>query len=92
MRALRPFALLAVLLAAYFAQYLFDNGTLAHLYPPWMIQRFPLLIGTTLWLPEDLYTLALGLLGGSALLFGLLVPAWPEASGKPSPSWRARRC
>lgn len=42
-----------------------------------MLARFPFLIRTAFWLPQDLYTLALWLLGGSALLFGLLVPAWP---------------
>lgn len=80
MRALRLSALAVVLLLAYFAQYIFDQGTLAGLYQPWMLARFPFLIRTTLWLPQDLYTLALWLMGGSALVFGLLVPAWPAAA------------
>lgn len=89
MRVLRLLLLAAILLTAYFAQYLFDYGTLAHLYPAWMLQRFPALLRSTLWLPDDLYTLALWLMGGSALAFGLLAPPWP-AGNKAAPAQTVR--
>ncbi|MFN8466794.1 MAG: hypothetical protein U0X20_14660 [Caldilineaceae bacterium] len=75
-RVLRLFALAVVLAVAYFAQYIFDHGTLQTLYPGWMLERLPFLQRTTYWLAEDLYTLALWLLAGSAIVFGLLVPGW----------------
>jgi hypothetical protein len=77
-RVLRLLALAGVVGMAYFAQYLFEFGTLANLYPTWMLERLPFLQRTTLWLPDDLYTLGIWLLGGAALLFGLLVPGWEE--------------
>lgn len=77
-RVLRLFALGAVLVIAYFAQYLFDHGTLQTLYPAWMLERLPFLQRTTYWLADDLYTLALWLLAGCAIVFGLLVPGWEE--------------
>ena len=77
-RVLRLLALAVVLAVAYFAQYIFDHGTLETLYPAWLLERMPLLQRTTFWLAEDLYTLALWLMGGSALVFGLLVPGWEE--------------
>jgi hypothetical protein len=75
-RVLRLLALAVVLAVAYFAQYIFDHGTLQTLYPVWMLERLPFLQRTTYWLAEDLYTLALWLLAGSAIVFGLLVPGW----------------
>lgn len=90
MRILRLLALAIVLLIAYFAQFLFDHGTLAHVYPTWVTERIPALTLTTLWLPADLYTLGLWLLAGSALGFGALVPSWPRPlpPGASSPSDR----
>ena len=67
-----------VLVVAYFAQYIFDHGTLQTLYPAWLLERLPFLQRTAYWLAEDLYTLALWLLAGSAIVFGLLVPGWEE--------------
>ena len=75
-RVLRLLALAVVLAVAYFAQYIFDHGTLQTLYPAWMLERLPFLVRTTYWLADDLYTLALWLLAGSAIVFGLLVPGW----------------
>ena len=82
-RVLRLVALGVVLAVAYFAQFLFDHGTLQNLYPAWMLERLPFLQATTYWLADDLYTLALWLLGGSAIVFGLLVPGWQE---QPAPA------
>ena len=48
-RVLRLLALGVVLAVAYFAQYLFDHGTLQNLYPAWMLERLPFLQGTTYW-------------------------------------------
>jgi hypothetical protein len=95
MRVLRLLVLAAVLLFAYCAQYLFDHGTLAGLYPGWATQRFPWLVRSTLWLPDDLYALALWLMGGSALVFGLLAHPWrssppgsrPRQEAGPSRWW-----
>ena len=42
-RVLRLFALAVVLAVAYFAQYIFDHGTLQTLYPAWMLERLPFL-------------------------------------------------
>ena len=75
-RVLRLLALAVVLAVAYFAQYIFDHGTLQTLYPAWLLERLPFLQRTTYWLADDLYTLALWLLAGSAIVFGLLVPGW----------------
>ena len=75
-RVLRLVALAVVLAVAYFAQYIFDHGTLQTLYPAWLLERLPFLQRTAYWLAEDLYTLALWLLAGSAIGFGLLVPGW----------------
>jgi hypothetical protein len=77
-RVLRLPALVVVLVVAYFAQYIFDHGSLQSLYPAWMLERFPFLQRTTYWLAEDLYTLGLWLMAGCALLFGILVPRWEE--------------
>jgi hypothetical protein len=77
-RILRLLALAAVVAVAYFAQYIFDHGTLQALYPSWLLERLPILQRTTLWLADDLHTLALWLYAGCALLFGLLVPGWEE--------------
>src|SRR5215204_5119998 len=75
-RVLRLLALAIVLALAYFAQYIFDHGSLQTLYPVWVLERFPFLQRTTFWLAEDLYTLGLWLMAGCALVFGLLVPGW----------------
>ncbi len=85
-RVLRLLALGVLLVVAYFAQYIFDHGTLQTLYPAWMLERLPFLQPTAYWLAEDLYTLALWLLAGSAIVFGLLVPGWEE---QPVPIMRA---
>ena len=83
-RVLRLLALGVVLVVAYFAQYIFDHGTLQTLYPPLLLERLPFLQPTAYWLAEDLYTLALWLLAGSAIVFGLLVPGW-EGAPEPTP-------
>ncbi len=77
-RILRLLALAVVIAVAYFAQYIFDHGTLQTLYPAWATAHLPLLQRSTLWLAGDLYTLAIWLMCGCALLFGLLVPGWEE--------------
>ena len=77
-RVLRLLALGVVLGVAYFAQYIFDHGSLQTLYPAWALERLPFLLRTTYWLPEDLYTLGLWLMAGCAVGFGLLVPGWEE--------------
>ncbi len=84
-RVLRLLALAAVLVCAYFAQYIFDHGTLQALYPAWALERFPFLLRTTFWLAEDLYTLGLWLMAGCAVVFGLLVPGWEE---QPVTTWQ----
>ncbi len=76
MRLLRLLALAAAVALVYFAQYLFDHGTLADFYPGWLLTFSPALRRTTRWLPADLLAFAqwlsvIGLLG-----FGLLSPMW----------------
>lgn len=90
MRLLRLLALAAVLLVAYFAQYLFDHGSLSAFYPTWVLARLPFLQGTTIWLADDLHTLGLWLYVLAAILFGLLIPPLPPLTeaGDPAPARR----
>ncbi|MBW7883768.1 MAG: hypothetical protein H3C34_14240 [Caldilineaceae bacterium] len=72
------FGATAILVSAvYFAQYIFDHGTLSEFFPEWLLARVPWFVHLTLWRPDDLHTLALWTATISALLFGLVVPAWP---------------
>ena len=80
MRLLRLLALAGVLLLAYFAQYLFDHGTLSSFYPAWALDRLPFLQVTTIWLADDLYTLGLWLFALAVIIFGLLAPPLPPPS------------
>ena len=76
MRLLRFLGLLAVIAAAYFAQYIFDYRSLAHFFPHRLVQWTPGLAEYSRWLSADLLMLALfsAIVGG--LGFGLLAPAW----------------
>ncbi|MCB9138505.1 MAG: hypothetical protein H6642_09175 [Caldilineaceae bacterium] len=79
MRFLRFLALAAALAAAYFAQYIFDHGSLADFFPDRLLRTIPALAQYTLWLPDDLLMLALALGLVAALGFGLLIPPWRGA-------------
>ncbi len=76
MRLLRFLGLVAFLAAAYFAQYIFDRGTLADFFPDRLLQAVPSLAQYTLWLTNDLLLLATALAFVAALGFGLLTPPW----------------
>ncbi|RIK58002.1 MAG: hypothetical protein DCC57_01315 [Chloroflexi bacterium] len=73
---LRLFALVAVVALVYFAQYIFDHGSLAGFYPGWLLTLFPLLRRTTRWLPADLLVFAQWITAVGLLGFGLLSPMW----------------
>ena len=76
MRALRGLLLLAILVAVYFAQFIFDQGSLQDFFPNWLLGLFPSLLRFTRWLPQDLFVLAAWITAISAITFGLLVPLW----------------
>lgn len=98
-RLLRLLALVAVVALVYFAQYLFDHGSLAEFYPDWLLTLVPSLRRSTRWLPTDLLVFAqwisvIGLLG-----YGLLSPMWTgetnrlyrrmrDSAGEQSKTWR----
>lgn len=71
-RLLRLLGLLAVIVVAYFAGYLFYQRSLSEFFPSWLLNRVPALYVYTRWLPADLVTLAWWLSAGAALGFGLL--------------------
>lgn len=81
MKALRFVALTATLVAGYFAQYIVDHASLADLFPQWLVNMAPSLTLVMRWLPADLDRLALGCAVIGALLFGLIIPAWPGSPG-----------
>ncbi|MCC6165705.1 MAG: hypothetical protein IT329_00630 [Caldilineaceae bacterium] len=76
MRLLRLLVLVAVVALAYFAQYIFDHGSLADFYPGRLLALFPPLRRTTRWLPADLLVFAQWITAVSLLGFGLLSPTW----------------
>lgn len=76
MRLLRFVGLLITIAAAYFAQSIFDQQSLSHLLPAWLLNAYPPLYRFTRWLPADLVEFGLWLLALAALGFGLLTPPW----------------
>ncbi len=81
MRLLRLIGLVATIAAVYFAQSIFDHQNLSQLIPIWLLDAYPPLYGFTRWLPADLFELALWILAGAAIGFGLLTPAWRTWTG-----------
>ena len=87
MARLRLFIVALLLAAAYAAQAVFDHGSLQPLIPLWALERIPWLFDLALLLPEDLFTAAGWTLAISALLIGLILPAWSGPA--PEPAHRA---
>jgi hypothetical protein len=75
-RLLRFSLLLVVVLAVYFAQYIFDHRSLSNFFPRWFLDAFPTFYRFTRWLPADLLNLAWWIAGLGSTGFGLLVPQW----------------
>ncbi len=84
MARLRLFIVVLLLAAAYAAQAVFDYGSLQPLIPMWALERIPWLFDLTLLLPEDLFTAAGWVLATSALLIGLILPAWSGPAPEPA--------
>lgn len=76
MRLLRFVGLLTTIAAVYFAQLIFEQQSLSHLLPTWLLNAYPPLYRFTRWLPADLFEFALWILALAALGFGLLTPPW----------------
>lgn len=81
-RLVRIVALVIVLAAVYFAQYLFDTTSLADFFPVWLVRWWPALGAMSRWLPEDLIELATWLMVLGLLSFGLLAPWWQGERGR----------
>jgi hypothetical protein len=82
MRLLNFALLVATLVGAYFAQYLFDHASLVSFFPDRLLNLFPQLSRLTRWQPEDLYSLALWIAILSSLVFGLIAPMWKNSAGQ----------
>lgn len=82
MRLLNFALLVATLVGAYFAQYLFDHASLASFFPDRLLNLFPQLSRLTRWQPEDLYSLALWIAILSSVVFGLIAPMWKNSAGQ----------
>ena len=89
-RSLRGLALLAVVLAVYFAQYVFDHRALVDFFPPRLIDWFPFLSRFMRWRSNGLMVTALWISLLAATAFGLLSPMWRGNSetrdGSPLPA------
>ncbi len=81
MRILRFILLLTTLLVVYFAQHIFDTGSLAQFFPDWFLARFSFAVRLTRWQPSDLLLLGWGAAALAAIFFGLITPAWPSHKG-----------
>ena len=81
MRLLRFLCLLAAIAVVYFAQYIFDYGSLTEFFPEWFLARFSFASRLMRWQPEDLRVLAWGGSALAAIIFGLIAPAWPSVQG-----------
>lgn len=81
MRLLRFLCLLAAIAVVYFAQYIFDYGSLTEFFPEWFLARFSFASRLMRWQPEDLRVLAWGGSALAAIIFGLITPAWPSVQG-----------
>lgn len=81
MRLLRFISLSLAIIVVYFAQYIFDHGTLTEFFPEWTLTRFAFASRLMHWQAEDLRVLAWGSSALAAILFGLIAPAWPSAQG-----------
>ena len=82
MRLVRLAALIGVVAAVYFAQYLFDTTSLADFFPAWLLAWWPALGTLARWLPDDLLELAIWLSLLGLLSFGLLAPWWQGERGR----------
>ena len=82
MRPIRLILLVSALAAAYFAQYIFDARSLESL-PTWLLNGLPPLADLARWLPADLFRLAAVLMGGAALVFGLVILPWQDPTEQP---------
>ncbi len=82
MRPIRLILLVSALAAAYFAQYIFDARSLEAL-PIWLLNGLPPLADLARWLPADLFRLAAILMGGAALVFGLVILPWQDPTEQP---------
>ena len=82
MRLVRLVALVGVVAAVYFAQYLLDTTSLADFFPAWLLAWWPALGAMTRWLPVDLLELAIWLTLLGLLSFGLLAPWWQGERGR----------
>ena len=60
MRLLRFLCLLAAIAVVYFAQYIFDYGSLTEFFPEWFLAHFSFASRLMRWQPEDLRVLAWG--------------------------------
>ncbi|MFN8443049.1 MAG: hypothetical protein U0175_19895 [Caldilineaceae bacterium] len=81
MRLLRFVGLLAIIAVIYFAQYIFDHGTLTEFFPDWFLVRFTFASRVMRWQPDDLNILAWGGAAVASIFFGLIAPAWPSTQG-----------
>ncbi|RLT38754.1 MAG: hypothetical protein DWI57_11465, partial [Chloroflexi bacterium] len=84
MRFLRFLVLIAAILAVYAAQYLFDKASLEFLRSAWFSENIPFLWDFAQWSGPDQQTFGLYLAGIGALLFGLAVYGWPQATNDDS--------
>lgn len=75
-RFLRAFALFAIFIAVYLAQYISDHRSLVDFFPQWFLNTFPGMYRFTRWLPEDLLTLAVVIATFGSIGFGLLSTQW----------------
>ena len=84
MKLLRFLALVAVVLAAYLAQYLFDYRSLEPLFLSSNLNRvltaIPILTNLLYWPPDRYLILAGWLLFVASIAFGLIVPQWNRAA------------
>jgi hypothetical protein len=78
-RLIRLLALVMLLVAVYFAQYIFDYLSLTDLLPGWLLAQQPALARVLRWLPENLLLMAQALSLFAALGFGLITPQWQGA-------------
>ncbi|MBX3054332.1 MAG: hypothetical protein KF753_22860 [Caldilineaceae bacterium] len=90
MRTLRFLVLIAAIFAVYAAQYLFNQSTLDFLRVQWVSDNLPFLWNLPQWAPLDRQSLGLYLAGIGALLFGLVVYAWPGSRAEATPSASGR--
>jgi hypothetical protein len=75
-RLLRGLALLAVVLAAYLFQYVFQHDSVIGLFPTWLIEWFPWLSRYMRWRSAGLTVAATWLFLLAAIAFGMLSPMW----------------